>query len=145
MKDFSGSAMIALLPTETDWCKIELPHLTLVYAGEIKDLRPSDFNEMAKDASALSMISWPVSLKVSGTDVFGDEDKVNVLRFHPSSELLAMRRAVESWNASEYPFNPHVTIGPIHVLPPEPLPMYLTFDRILVSWGEDNITFWLKR
>ncbi len=55
------------------------------------------------------MLANPPFLKVLGTDIFGDEEKVNVLRLQPTPELLAMRRSVENWNASEHPFNPHVT------------------------------------
>lgn len=144
MDDFSESVMIVLLPTTIDWCKIELPHMTLVYAGEKKDLPQSAFNELAKDASTIAMLSGPLLLKVTGVSVFGDEDKVNVLNLALSSELLAMRRIVDSWNASEFPFNPHATIGPVNEFV-ENVPMVLRFDRIMVGWGKDQLTFWLKR
>ncbi len=142
MDDFSDSVMIALLPTTSDWCHIELPHLTLVYVGEKEDLKPTVFNELAKDASMLAMMAKSITLKVVGTDVFGEEDKVDVLRLQPSPELLAMRRAVERWNASEYPFKPHATIGPAGTF--IETPTYLAFNRIMVGWGKENLTFWLK-
>lgn len=148
MDDNKGSAMIALLPITTDWCRIELPHLTLVYAGEIEDLQPGQFNEMAKDASALAMLSNSIHLKTKGTDVFGGEgeEKVDVIKLQPSSELWAMRRAVENWDESEFPFNPHVTIGPIgSSMSLEMMPGYIAFDRIMVAWGDEYLTFWLKR
>jgi 2'-5' RNA ligase len=144
--DSKGSAMIALLPTVTDWCKIDLPHLTLVYAGETKDLKESDFNEMAKDASALAMTNGPIGLYVSGLDVFGGrgyDTEVDVIRLEPTSQLLAMRRLVEGWNKSEYPFNAHCTIGPVGG-PREPMPRALLFDRILVGWNREYLTFWLN-
>lgn len=149
MNDFPDSAMIALLPTNTEWCKIALPHLTLVYAGETSKLNPGAFNEMAKDAASLSMICSPVSLRVTGREMFGNwsekpEEAVDVFRLQPSSEILSMRRFVESWNASEHPFNPHVTIGPPGTFVESP-PTYLMFDRIMVGWGKEQITFWLKR
>jgi 2'-5' RNA ligase len=144
MDDFSDSVMIALLPITTDWCRIECPHLTLVYAGEVKDLKPTAFNELAKDAASLAMLSTPIMLKVTGVEVFGDEDKVNVLRLLPSSELWAMRRVVEHWNKSEYPFRPHATIGPANQFEAN-VPGYLAFDRIMVGWGEDKLTFWLRK
>lgn len=144
MDDFSGSAMIALLPTSTEWSELELPHMTLVYAGETKDLKPSAFNEMAKDAASIAMLSAPIWLKVTKVDVFGEDDKVNVLRLMPSSELWAMRRTVEDWNASEYPFNPHVTVGPAKSFV-ENVPRMIGFDRIMVGWGDEQITFWLRR
>lgn len=134
--------MIALLPITSDWCRIECPHLTLVYAGETKDLNVTQFNEMAKDASMLAMLSRPITLKVMGIEVFGgdDEPKVDVLRLQPSPELWSMRRAVEKWNASEYPFKPHATIGPAGMSYTE-YPRYLAFNRIMVGWGEEKLTF----
>lgn len=144
MDDFKESAMLALLPTTNDWCKIELPHLTLVYAGELDTLKPGDFNELAKDAASIAMLSRPISLKVTGVEVFGTDDKVDVLRLMPNSELLAMRNMVEHWNASEYPFRPHATIGPVGSASAIP-PMYLTFDRITVGWGETYLTFLFNR
>ena len=144
MNDFSDSVMIALLPTTSEWCKIELPHMTLVYAGEKKDLRANAFNELAKDAASIAMMQGPLHLRVTQVDVFGDEDKVNVLKLQPSSELLAMRRFVERWNKSAYPFNPHCTIGPVQPFVAD-TPRYVGFDRIMVGWGEDQLVFWLKR
>ena len=145
MDDFKDSVMIALLPITTDWCRIELPHLTLVYAGETKDLKPTDFNELAKDASMIAMMAKPLTLKVMGTEVFGDwgTERVDVLRLQPSPELWSMRRAVEKWNASEYPFRPHCTIGPTGS-PLQEMPRYLAFNRIMVGWGKENITFELN-
>lgn len=141
--DYSDSVMIALLPATDEWCKIDLPHLTLVYAGKKDALKPTAFNELAKDAASLAMLSGPLSLKVLGKEVFGgSEDKVDVFRLKPTPELLAMRRVVEHWNASEHPFNPHVTIGPEGSVVEDP--KYITFNRILVEWGNDGLTFWLK-
>jgi len=143
MKDFSDSVMVALLPVTSEWCHIELPHMTLVYAGEKKKLKPTAFNDLAKDAASLAMLSNPVSLKVLRTETFGDEDKVDVLRLAPTPELLAMRKVVEHWNASEYPFKPHATIGPAGMYD-APTLLHITFNRIMVGWGEEQLTFWLK-
>lgn len=146
MVDFDDSVMIALLPTYSDWCKIKIPHMTLVYVGETKDLRPGSFNELAKDASSIAMLSGPITLRVTGVEVFGggDEEKVDVLTLQASSELLAMRRTVESWNASEHPFNPHCTIGPAGSFLEFP-PHVVSFDRISVHWGKEVITFWFRK
>lgn len=146
MQDYNDSVMIALLPITTDWCKIRLPHMTLVYCGEIKDRKPGDFNDMAKDASALAAMSSPMMLKVTGVEVFGeDTDKVDVLRLQLTPELAAMRRFVEHWNMSQHPgFKPHCTIG-MAGEPHGPLPNYLAFDRLCVYWGEEMINFNLKR
>ena len=149
MNNGKESAMIALLPMTTDWCKIDLPHMTLVYAGETKDLNPGEFNELAKDAASIAMLSNPITLQVLGKETFGNwsekpEDMVDVFRLRPSSELLGMRNLVENWNESEHPFNPHVTIGPVGSAV-EMAPVYLAFDRIMVGWGTEYLTFWLKR
>lgn len=149
-QDGSASSMIALLPMTSDWCCIELPHLTLVYAGEIKDLQESAFNDMCKDACSIAMLARPVTLRVTSREKFGNwsEDPANavdVFRLQATSELLAMRHQVEGWNKSEFKdFNPHVTIGPPgSVVNP---PSYIAFDRIMVAWGRDkDLTFWLKR
>lgn len=111
MDGYNNSVMIALLPTTSDWCSLELPHMTLVYAGEIKDLPTYAFNELAKDASYLS--------------------------------TLAMRSFVEKWNRSKHPFNPHATIGPVGMLP-STIPSSLYFNRLILSWGTDNLVFQLN-
>lgn len=137
-------AMIALLPITSDWCKIDLPHMTLVYAGPTADMKPSVFNELAKDAGSLSMLTGSIQLRVKGVEVFGpDDDKVNVLALQPSSELWAMRRTVESWNASDFPFSPHCTIGPVGTEIGY-TPSAVAFDRIMAAFGNETLTFWLK-
>lgn len=142
----ADGVMVALLPITTDWSQLEVPHLTLVYAGKKGDLSPSVFNELAKDASSIAMLSRPVTLRVMGPEVMGSEpdEKVNVLKLLPSSEVWAMRRSLEKWNASEHPFVPHVTVGPMALLPVNQ-PPYIAFDRICVGWGEEYLTFWLRR
>lgn len=140
----NDGAMIALLPTETSWCKIELPHMTLVYAGLSSEMSPADYNRLAKDASSLSMITSPFGLRVTGVDVFGTDEKVDVLKLEPSSQLLAMRHMVEEWNASEHDFSPHCTIGPQGGFLDEP-PRMLWFDRLYVGWGDECMTFWLNK
>lgn len=144
MEDVSDSVMIALLPITSAWCHIELPHLTLVYVGEKKNLKPTVFNDLAKDASMLASLSNPITLRVMGLEIFGrdEEDKVSVLRLQPSIELWAMRRIVESWNGSEFPFKPHCTIGPVGTN--VDIPGYIAFNRIMVGWGKENLTFSLR-
>lgn len=136
--------MIALLPMTEDWCKIQLPHLTLVYCGTTEDLQDSEFNEIAKDASMLAAMNNRLTLSVQGVKRFGDNsDEVLALQLLPSTQLWAMRRAVENWNVSEYPFSPHCTIGPVGT-PMDYVPKSLAFDRVFVGWGNDNLTFNLK-
>ena len=141
MNNFSKSAMIALLPVSSDWCKIELPHLTLVYAGEIDKLGRLEFNELGKAASMLALLGRPLALNVIGTEVFGDEDKVDVIRFRTSLELLAMRKIVEKWNASQYPFRPHSTIGPAGSAATVDIPRQIYFNKVYVGWGDESLTF----
>jgi 2'-5' RNA ligase len=140
----SEGVMIALLPTSADWCKIDLPHLTLVYAGSKNDLRPTDFSELAKDTAMLAQLSSPLGLQVMSKDRFGDAGDTDVFKLQPSTQLWAMRRAVERWNKSSYPFNPHVTIGPAGTFV-EVVPRYIRFDRMMLAWGTDQLTFWLGR
>lgn len=149
MEKNHDSAMIALLPISSEWCKIDLPHLTLVYAGKVADLKPDSFNDMAKDAASIAMLARPLTLQVLDKEIFGNwsedpSDRVDVLRLRATSELLAMRHAVERWNASEFKeYNPHVTIGPPGSIVDKPL--YIAFDRIAAYFGDQCLTFWLKR
>lgn len=137
----SDGVMIAFLPTSAEWCKQELPHMTLVYAGTKDKLQPSDFNSMAKDAAMIAMLFAPFAMSVIHVEEFGDEEKVDVLRFRLTPELMAIRRVVERWNASEHPFRPHSTIGPATGLPYPYVPGVVGFNRIMVAWGEENLTF----
>lgn len=140
----STGVMIALLPTNSDWCKIELPHLTLVYAGVKDDLKPTQFNDLAKDTAMLAALSSGIGLRVVAREPFGDTNEVDAYRLQPTTELWAMRRAVEKWNASQHPFNPHVTIGPTGTFVESP-PSAIYFDRLYLGWGDESLTFWLKR
>lgn len=135
MEDHSQSVMIALLPTTSDWCHIELPHMTLVYAGEISSLTPGDYNELGKDTLRLSKSSPPLALDVIGVDIFGDEEPVDVLLLEETPALTSMRASVERWNASEHPFNPHVTVGPIGSLEGT-IPNQILFDKVSFNWGD---------
>lgn len=147
MDEHADGVMIALLPINSDWCKLELPHMTLVYAGTVDQHGDTSFNEMAKDAGAIAMTAGVLSLRTLGVEQFGadDEEKVDVLRLLNTPELMAMRRSVEKWNKSEFPFRPHATIGPTGFIEPGNMPGRIAFDRIAVVFGEQMITFWLKR
>lgn len=145
--EYKDSVMIALLPVGSNWCKIDLPHMTLVYAGKIGDHDPADFNKMAKDASSLAVMNRPITLMVSEVEVLGEEEKVDVLSFRSTSELESMRHMVEGWNDGEYPnFKPHATMGPVgtRMLVQQQIPEYVTFDRVYVGWGEQCLTFLMK-
>lgn len=144
----STGVMIALLPITDEWCKIELPHMTLVYAGDVEDHENYEgaFNDMAKDAAMLALLSNPITLRVKGKEVFGGEgeDRVDVLRLQPTAELIAMRRAVQRWNKSEWEFKPHVTIGPEGSFI-EFIPRFISFEKIHVAFGDESLTFLMRR
>lgn len=143
----STGVMVAFLPTSTDWSKIALPHLTLVYAGTTDDLKLPQINELAKDAASLASLASPFCLRVIAKEVFGDQgEQVDAFRLQPTTELWAMRRNLEKWNKSQHPFTPHVTIGPAGSSNPMDLvPRAICFDRMYVGWGEESLTFWLTR
>lgn len=146
--DNKDNIMIALLPITTDWSTLELPHLTLVYCGKVSDHKPTDFNVMAKDVASLAMISRPLSLMSMGVEKLGPpEDLVTAIILRPTTELMAMRNFVDQWDKSEWPsYRPHVTVGsyPLgQVVSPDP--SQVAFDRIMIAWGEQQLTFWLKR
>jgi 2'-5' RNA ligase len=136
--------MVALIPFNTDLMKVTYPHLTLVFAGKASDLSPSDLDGLAKAASSIAMFSRPVTLRTLTKDVFGqgtiDDPKVDVLRFHPNLELLKMRSVVEDWNASQFPFNPHVTVGPEGSWMAE-LPSFVAFHKVAFCVGADHQDF----
>lgn len=138
----SEGVMIAFLPTNGEWCKQELPHMTLVYAGVISDLGPASFSALVKDAAMIAMLFRPFSLNVTHLDVFGDEEKVDVLRFQLTPELRAARRLVDKWNKSQHSFKPHATIGPVNpMIDPLNYPRVLGFDQIMVGWGDESVVF----
>lgn len=144
MNTNNDSAMVALLPTTDWWCKIDLPHTTLVYLGEISKLVPEIREELIEVVSNISILASPITLKVSGVQKFGDDDPVHVLALIPNPEIMAIRSFVEIYDTGEHPvFSPHATIGPIGSLEEQP-PLVLSFDKILVAWGEDNQTFRLR-
>lgn len=137
-------AMIAFLPSEFEWSEVDNPHMTLVYAGETKNMPKTAFNELAKDAAMLAMFVRPFGLIVKAKERFGEHQDVDVFTLRPTPALWAMRRTVEKWNKSEHEFNPHVTIGPAGTNVEYP-PRAIWFDRISVSWGEDQLVFWLRQ
>jgi 2'-5' RNA ligase len=144
--DDYDKVMIALFPIVSDWCAIDIPHLTLVYCGAIADLKPTDFNDMAKACSELACLSNPITLMVTGRSQMGDppEDPVDVFTLRPTQQLMAMRSHVDDWDASTYPdFKPHVTIGPVGT-PVDLTPKYIAFDRLAVCWGVTQIIFSLR-
>lgn len=145
MSEHDNDVMVALLPTSTEWSSLPIPHLTLVYAGEISKSRPTDFQNLAKECSHLAAISSRITAIVDGKETLGGGDNpyVEAYVFKPNSELSAMRHFLEKWNKSEYKeFKPHMTIGPLGSKPPmDGAPVAIRFDRLLVAWGNDQLIF----
>ena len=151
MDEVNDKIMVALIPNEVDWCKIDFPHVTLIYGGKTIDSKNYLFNELAKEVSSLAMITNSFWAKVSGIEVFGEEEKVDVLRLDSSPELLSMRNLLEDWDTGEFPiYKPHATIGPVGSSnggwnsQSTPMPMMLYLNRIAVCWGENCLLFWLR-
>jgi hypothetical protein len=87
----------------------------------------------------------PFYLLVKGVQQLGpDNDKVTALALQPTPDLWAMRKFVEKWNKSEFPFTPHVTIGSLPSIN-DILPRSVGFDRLYVGYGQENLTFNLRR
>lgn len=136
--------------------------MTLVYAGKTADRAASDFNTMAKDAITCARIMGSFHLEVNGVEQFGpDGEQVDALTFLPTSKLLAARRIVDYWNASQYKdFKPHATIGPAgsavnndmtdpygksQMIPGSPAyPTSLYFHQIAACWGDQKLIFNLR-
>lgn len=153
----NGHAMIAYLPANGSWCRQELPHMTLVYAGKTEGRPESDFNSLAKDAVSAARLTGAFYLEVTGVEVFGDdEDKVDVLTFYPTPQLLVARKKVEEWNASQFEdYKPHATIGPEGSASEmfdsyqdpfqkelrDGLPLRIYFNRIGAFWGQRSLIF----
>lgn len=159
------TAMIAYLPDDGSWCKQDLPHMTLVYAGEVADLQTSDFNALAKDAITAFRLTRTFSLNVTSVEVLGEgAEAVDALVFHPTPELLAARDLVKHWNKSQYTdYKPHATIGPVgsafvsevpyrgstieeggeqrRRMQRFTIPTRLYFSRIAVCWGDEKLVF----
>lgn len=144
MLNTNGSIMVAVLPTTSEWCKLELPHATVIYGGETESSKPTMFNELAKEASRLAADTPEFLSKVTGVATFGDKEKVSVLTLEKTKELLRLRRAFEKWDDSDFSrYRPHATIGP-EGTQINPIPLYLVFDRLAVVWADQNIIFKLK-
>lgn len=144
MSEHKTSVMIALLPMRAEWSRIDIPHLTLVFAGKTEDHTVSSHNELLKDAASISAVSSTLRLETNGTDIFGGngDPEVEVLKMKHDAKLWAMRRFVERWNKSEYDFSPHITVGPPGTI--FEIPNFVIFNQIMVGFGDQRTTFNLK-
>jgi 2'-5' RNA ligase len=148
MDSIDDKVMVALLPIFSDGMNVEFPHLTLVYAGRLEDLSPSDLDGMSKAAASIAMLSRPVTLRTLTKDIFGegtdDSPKVDVLRFHPNLDLLKMRATLQDWDVSQFQFSPHMTIGPEGSWNGE-IPRIVAFDKVCFAKGTERQEFHLSR
>jgi 2'-5' RNA ligase len=161
------TAMIAFLPEDGSWCKQELPHMTLVFAGPIDDLQETDLNALGKDAISAARITGPFSLPVTSLEQMGEgDDAVDALILYPTPQLLLARNLVSGWSKDGFlEFKPHATIGPVgsafsdnvpyydqgndydvaesryQMMKKSTLPDRLYFNRIAVCWGDKKLVF----
>lgn len=145
MNDIQDSAMVALLPSKSDWAKVDPPHTTIIYLGKISELDPLVREELIKIVSSLAILTTSFKVKILGQEVFGSDEKVEVFRLFLSQELSSLRTILDSWDDSSFPvFKPHATIGPVGTVVNNP-PLFLMFDRLLLSWGEERLIFQLRQ
>jgi 2'-5' RNA ligase len=149
MLQFNDSVMVALLPgPNVVRADGELPHLTLVYAGKQDTNSHMSLDALSKVALSLALQNAPVTLPVLTKDVFGDgtdgDPKVDVIRFHTTLGLIRMREAVQSWNASQHPFTPHMAVGPEGSWQGD-LPFSVTFDQVAFCNGDQHQEFRMRR
>lgn len=140
------SVMVALLPTDGSWCQQDLPHCTLVYAGEIPNLNPYLHSRLKEAALVMSLSTNAFTTKVSGVGVLGDEKAVWVMHLEDHPTLTWLRMMVSHHSASKFPFRPHCTIGEVGTayVNVSNIPEEVTFDRLLVAWGENRTVYPLQ-
>lgn len=144
MQGYDDGVMVALLPTFSERAQVELPHMTLVYAGRKSELSSQSINALGKAASSIAMFTRPVTMRTLTKDVFGDgsggNPKVDVLRFHPNLEVVKMRDSLQDWDTSKFPFRPHMTVGPEGSWQEE-IPRFVAFDKVCFVVGDDKQEF----
>lgn len=148
MASTDDKVMVALLPVFPEGMQVDFPHMTLVYAGRTSALSPSDLDGLAKAASSIAMFSRPVTMRTLTKSVFGqgtdDNPMVDVLQFHPNLDVVKMRSTLDSWDASQFPFRPHMTIGPEGSWVGE-VPRMIAFDKVCFAVGGQRQEFQLSR
>jgi 2'-5' RNA ligase len=141
MDEYYDSVMVALLPVNRDWCRQDLPHMTISYLGHVPDLRESVHNELLKQALRLSMAYPSLQVPVTNVTEFGTDELVNVLLLEKTTELIQLYEFFKEWDITDFSFTPHCTIGPTGSIVGVRVPEFIRFDRILVSWGQANTIY----
>ena len=154
--------MVALLPTQTDAESLAVEggepvedlHLTLAYLGE--NVMDHDSRLLREDLELLSVGLREMTGQVLGSAVFNVEDPCEVYLISDCEEIVDLYH--EIWNsvfsyaadleAGQYqhsPFIAHITARyesqgaePIYH---DEAPERVTFDRLLLSWGQEQFIF----
>lgn len=130
-------AGIMLLPAPTPPLDDDA-HLTLVWAGD--DVEYTTVSQLCYQAHQLAWRFGPFAAATWGTDLYGDNHNEPVIRVARVAEIVLMRSTVESFNRSQHPFSPHVSIPKLT----NKLPRLLYFNKIAVWWGsEERQEWWL--
>lgn len=138
---YDDSIMVALLPKGETGSKLELPHLTVIYGGEIPEMTAREtFDLIGTFISVMDGTPIP-PLKVTGLEIFGDDEKVEVLTFASNPELDRLRTIFEPHHKSQYKeFKPHLTMGPVGSVRNKNLPDTVEFNRLILAFGDRKIT-----
>jgi len=137
--------IVSLIPDDTSWCLQDSPHMTLVYVGEIEEVKNYELGNLFKEVSELAKVTRPVLAKVDGHDIFGEEEKVDVLVISKEKPIMDLRKSLSHWDKSIFPtFEPHATIGPVGSFTGK-IPMYLLFGKIEIMMGDTVLPFWLTK
>lgn len=93
-------------------------HLTMVWTDALTDQQVFDIREVLHATVSTSYFSLA---KRKGITLFGPNNDIPVLTVQPHEELHVLREVLAEHplipNPSEYPWNPHVTLGFEHMQP----------------------------
>lgn len=126
--------IIALLPSDG----VDDEHMTLVYAGDTDRLVSAPVNVMHETCNRLSAIFQPFPAWVTGHEVFGDDEPVEVATID-SPMIWTMRHCVEAFHNSQFGLRPHITAVGSNQL--RPVGSTLWIDRIALWYGEHRVEF----
>lgn len=126
--------IIALLPSDG----VGEEHMTLVYAGETDKLVSAPFSMMRETCNRLSTIFQPFPTWVTGHEIFGDDEQVEVATID-SPMIWSLRHCVEMFHNSKHGLRPHITAVPGHSL--RAVGSAVWMDRIALWYGEQREEF----
>jgi hypothetical protein len=126
--------IIALLPSDG----IEDEHMTLVYAGDTDKLVSAPVSVMREACNRLSTIFMTFPAWVTGHDVFGDDEPVQVATID-AAQIWQLRHCVEMFHNSQFGLRPHITAVPGHAL--RPIGSTVWIDRVALWYGDHREEF----